>query len=56
MVRTYVEQIEHERSQVQSMIDAQTLIIQDHTTKETERTSESVTRAVEACTDCFVNK
>lgn len=53
MVRTYVEQIEFERSQVQAMIDAQTLVIQDHTTKETERTSASVTRAVERCTDCF---
>jgi hypothetical protein len=53
MVRTYIEQIDYERDQVQSMIDAQTLIIQDHTTKETERTSASVTRAVESCTDCF---
>lgn len=53
MVNTYVEQINYERDQVQAMLDAQTLIIQDHTTKETERTTNSVTRAVERCTDCF---
>ncbi len=53
MVRTYVEQIEHERSQVQAMLDAQTLIIQDHVSKETERTTNTLTRVVETCSDCY---
>jgi len=53
MVRTYVEQIEHERSQVQAMLDAQTLIISDHVTTATERTTDTLTRVVETCSDCY---
>ena len=53
MVDTYVEQIEHERAQVQAMLDAQTLIIQDHVTTATERTTDTLTRVVETCSDCY---
>lgn len=53
MVQKMVEQLEYENSRAQQMIDAQTLIISDHVTRETERTTNSVTRAVEHCTDCF---
>jgi len=53
MVRTYVEQIEHERSQVQAMLDAQATLIMDHTTTATERTTDTLTRVVETCSDCY---
>ncbi len=53
MVDTYVEQIQHERAQVQAMLDAQTLIIQDHVSKETDRTTNTLTRVVETCSDCY---
>jgi hypothetical protein len=56
MIRTFVEQIEFEKEQVQAMLDSQTLLINGHTTTETERTSASTTRAVERCTDCFGEK
>lgn len=56
MVDTYVEQIQHERAQVQAMLDAQTLIIQDHVTTATERTTDTLTRVVETCSDCYGQK
>ncbi len=56
MVSTYVEQIEHERAQVQAMLDSQTLLIQDHVSKETNRTTDTLTRVVETCADCYGEK
>ena len=56
MVESMIEQLEYEQSKVQSMLDSQTLLINDHVTKETVRTTDSVTRAVESCTDCFGTK
>lgn len=56
MVRSMIEQLEYENAKAQEMFDAQTLLINDHVTKETVRTTDSVTRAVESCTDCFGTK
>jgi len=56
MSKKFVEQIKFEQAEVQAMLDSQTILINDHTTKETVRTSDSVTRAVEKCTDCFGQK
>ncbi len=56
MVRSMVEQLEFENAKAQEMFDAQTLLINDHVTQETVRTTDSVTRAVENCTDCFGTK
>lgn len=56
MVRTYIEQLKFDREQLEAALAAQSLLIMDHTTKETERTTAQVTRAVESCTDCFGEK
>lgn len=56
MIDTYIEQIAHERAQVQAMLDAQTLLIQDHVTTATDRTTNTLTRVVETCSDCYGEK
>lgn len=56
MVDTYIEQLAFERAQLDDALAAQTILINDHVTRETERTSASTTRAVERCTDCFGEK
>jgi len=53
MQATYVAQLEFERAQVQGLLDAQTLLINDHVSKETVRTTDTLTRVVEGCTDCY---
>ena len=56
MVGTFIEQIEFEKAQVQAMLDAQTLIISDHVTTATEKTTDTLVRVVETCSDCYGEK
>lgn len=53
---TYIAQLTFERSQLDAALAAQTLIIQDHVTTATERTTDTLTRVVETCSDCYGEK
>lgn len=53
MVNTYVEQLTYEREQMEAALAAQATLIMDHTTRETERSTDTLTRVVETCSDCY---
>jgi hypothetical protein len=53
MVQKMVEQLEYENAKIQDMLNAQTLLINDHTVTVSERNTEKLTRVVESCSDCF---
>lgn len=50
---TYIAQLTFERKQLNDALAAQTLIIQDHVTTATERTTDTLIRVVETCSDCY---
>ena len=56
MAKTYIDQLTFERKQLDDALAAQTLIIQDHVTTATERTTDTLTRVVETCSDCYGQK
>lgn len=53
MINTYVEQLAFEHAQFEKALAAQATLIMDHTTKETDRTTNTLTRVVETCSDCY---
>lgn len=53
---TYIAQLTFERKQLDDALAAQTLIIQDYVTTATERTTDTLTRVVETCSDCYGEK
>ena len=56
MAKTYIDQLMFERKQLDDALAAQTLIIQDHVTTASERTTDTLTRVVETCSDCYGQK